>query len=231
MSPRTAPAPERATPTGSLVGLSLSRQIHARIREAIIRGEYPQGHKLAEVRIAEELDVSRVPLREAVPMLELEGFVVTSPRRGAVVTTWTSRLIHELFDLREVLEVGAAGHAARAVARGASSVELEAALAHSHAVVDEGDPYRIAAASTRFHEVIVEMTGNTLMQASMRSVSGRVQWLFYLTSELDSHGAFHDHVELAAAIAGGDERMAESLAYSHIERDRMPSFAALHPRE
>ncbi|WP_222122030.1 GntR family transcriptional regulator [Curtobacterium sp. 9128] len=207
---------------------SLSRQIHARMREAIIRGEYPQGHKLAEVRIAEELAVSRVPLREAVPMLEMEGFVVTSPRRGAVVTTWTSDLIHELFDLREVLEVGAAGLAARAVARGTSATAVERALEHSHAVVDEGDPYRIAEASTLFHQTIVETTGNSMMEASMRSVSGRVQWLFFLTSELDVHDAFHDHVELAAAIARGDERMAEALAFAHIERDREPSFSVLH---
>jgi len=209
---------------------SLSRQIRARLREAIIRGEYPQGHKLAETRIAEELQVSRVPLREAVPMLEMEGFVVTSPRRGAVVTTWTSQLIHDLFDLREVLEVGAAGHAARAVAQGTATDELEAALQHSHTVLEEGDPYRIAEASTRFHESIVALTGNALMQASMRSVSGRVQWLFYQTSELDVHDAFHDHVELAAAIGRGDVRMAEALAFAHIERDRTPSFAVLHQR-
>jgi DNA-binding GntR family transcriptional regulator len=207
---------------------SLPRQIHARLREAIIRGEYPQGHKLAEVRIADELAVSRVPLREAVPMLEMEGFVVTSPRRGAVVTTWTSELIHDLFDLREVLEVGAAGLAARAVSKGRSAGPVERALEHSHAVVDAGDPYSIAEASTLFHQTIVETAGNALMEASMRSVSGRVQWLFYLTSELDVHDAFHDHVELAAAIARGDERMAEALAFAHIERDREPSFAVLH---
>jgi DNA-binding GntR family transcriptional regulator len=207
---------------------SLPRQIHARLREAIMRGEYPQGHRLAEVRIADELDVSRVPLREAVPMLEMEGFVVTSPRRGAVVTTWTSELIHDLFDLREVLEVGAAGLAARAVGRGAPVEPIERALQHSHAVVEAGDPYEIAEASTLFHQAIVETTGNALMQASMRSVSGRVQWLFILTSELDVHDAFHDHVELAAAIGVGNERMAEALAFAHIERDREPSFAVLH---
>jgi len=207
---------------------SLPRQIHAQLREAIIRGQYPQGHKLAEVRIAEELNVSRVPLREAVPMLEMEGFVVTSPRRGAVVTTWTSQLIHDLFDLREVLEVGAAGLAARAVARGTSSAPIQQALDHSHAVVDAGDPYSIAEASTLFHQTIVETTRNALIQASMRSVSGRVQWLFYLTSELDVHDAFHDHAELASAIARGDERMAEALAFAHIERDREPSFSVLH---
>lgn len=206
---------------------SLSRQIHARLRELIIRGDYPQGHKLVERRIGEELGVSRVPLREAVPMLEMEGFVVTSPQRAAVVTTWSTQLVNDLFDLREVLEVGAAGHAARAVAAGASTTALDHALEHSHAVVEEGDPYRIAEASTRFHEVVVEMTGNVLMQASMRSVSGRVQWLFHLTSELDVHNAFHDHVELAAAVTRGDVRMAEALAFAHIERDREPSLAVL----
>lgn len=219
MTPRRPDGPELP---------SLSRQIHARLREAIIRGAYPQGHRLAEVRIAEELDVSRVPLREAVPMLEMEGFVVTSPRRGAVVTTWTTELIHNLFDLREVLEVGAAGLAARQVGRGASAAGIEQALEHSHAVVDDGDPYRIAEASTLLHERIVEATGNPLMQASMRSVSGRVQWLFYLTSDLDVHDAFHDHVELVRAVVRGDERMAEALAFAHIERDREPSFSVLH---
>ena len=206
---------------------ALSRQIHARLRELIIRGEYPQGHKLVERRIGEELGVSRVPLREAVPMLEMEGFVVTSPQRGAVVTTWSTQLVNDLFDLREVLEVGAAGHAARAVAAGASTEVLDDALEHSHAVVEEGDPYRIAEASTRFHEAVVEMTGNVLMQTSMRSVSGRVQWLFQLTSELDVHNAFDDHVELAAAVTRGDVRMSEALAFAHIERDREPSLAVL----
>lgn len=210
--------------------VSLSRKIHLRLREAIMRGHYPQGLRLAETRIAEELEVSRVPLREAVPMLEIEGFVSTSPRRGAVVTTWTPQLIHDLFDLREVLEVGAARYAARAVGRGTSTEDLEAALEHSHVVVDEGDAYCIAEASTRFHEVIVEMTGNSLLQAAMRSVSGRVQWLFYLTSALDVHDAFQDHVELAGAIGRGDERMAEALAFAHIERDRAPSFAVLQER-
>ncbi|MEW1958343.1 GntR family transcriptional regulator [Kineococcus sp. NPDC059986] len=210
--------------------VSLSRQIHTRLRELIMRGRYPQGHKLVELRIAEDLGVSRVPLREAVPMLEMEGFVVTAARRGAVVTTWTEQLVNDLFDLREVLEVGAAGHAARAVARGSSAAALERALQHAQAVVEEGDAYRIAEASTRFHETVVELTGNALMQASMRSVSGRVQWLFHLTSELDVHDAFHDHVELTAAITRGDVRMAEALAFAHIERDREPSLAVLQHR-
>jgi DNA-binding GntR family transcriptional regulator len=207
---------------------SLSRQIYATLREQIILGKYPQGSRLAEQRLAEELDVSRVPMREAVPLLEMEGFVRTFPRRGAVVTTWDSKSIHELFDLRLVLEVGAARYAALQVSRGASVEPLREALAYSQSVVHEGDSYKIAQASTWFHEAIVNLADNALMKSVMRSVSGRVMWLFYLTSQLDVDEAFHDHIELCDIIASGNERMSESIAYAHIERDRLPSFAALH---
>lgn len=87
---------------------SLSRQIYSTLREGIVIGRFPQGTRLAEQRLASELDVSRVPLREAIPMLEVDGFVTTLPRRGAVVSTWTLKAAHDLFDTRLCLEVGAA---------------------------------------------------------------------------------------------------------------------------
>ena len=80
--------------------LSLSRRIYSTVRERIILGQYPQGSRLPEQRIGEELDVSRVPLREAVPWLERDGFVHSYPRRGAVVTRWDGKAIDDLFDAR-----------------------------------------------------------------------------------------------------------------------------------
>jgi DNA-binding GntR family transcriptional regulator len=206
---------------------SLPRQIYARIREGIIRGRYPQGSRLAEQRLAAELDVSRVPLREAVPLLAVDGFVRTLPRRGAVVTTWTIRSAHDLFDLRLCLEVGAARFAARQVSQGTPIEGLRSALERSRAGVRSGDAYRIAADSTMFHEAIVELTGNKLMRSVMRSVSGRMMWLFYMTSELDPLDALAGHEDLLAAIASGNERVAEAIAYAHIERDRVESMRVL----
>ena len=80
--------------------LSLSRRIYSTVRERIILGQYPQGSRLPEQRIGEELDVSRVPLREAVPLLERDGFVHSYPRRGAVVARWDAKAIDDLFDAR-----------------------------------------------------------------------------------------------------------------------------------
>lgn len=208
---------------------SLSQRIYETVRERIILGHYPQGSRLPEQRIAEELDVSRVPLREAVPLLERDGFVHTSPRRGAVVAQWGEKEVDDLFDVRLCLEVGAAGYAARQVADGASLAVLDAALRVSQDVVASRDPLRIALESTHFHEAIVATADNALMLKMMRTISGRMTWLFYLTSQLDVDEAFHDHVLLREAIASGNPRVAESVAYAHIERDRLPSFAAMPP--
>jgi DNA-binding GntR family transcriptional regulator len=206
---------------------SLSRHIYDTVRERIILGHYPQGSRLPEVRIGEELEVSRVPLREAVPLLERDGFVHTYPRRGAVVFAWDEKAIDDLFDVRLCIEVGAASHAARQVALGAPLEPLNLALDAAHHVVEERDMYAIAQASTAFHEAIVETASNDLMLKMMRTISGRMTWLFYLTSGLPADDAYAEHVALRDAIASGNERVAESVAYAHIERDRLPSFAAM----
>ncbi|WP_216364320.1 GntR family transcriptional regulator [Subtercola boreus] len=206
---------------------SLSQQTYFELRRRIILGRYPQGSRLAEQRLAEELEVSRVPLREAVPQLEMDGFVQTFPRRGAVVTSWDEKRVNDLFDLRLCIEVGAARYAARQVAAGASMKPLTDALSHSQNVVHSGDLFEVAQASTWYHEAVVDLAGNRLMKTMMRSVTGQMLWLFYLTSRLDADDAFDDHVNLRDAIASGNERVAEAVAYTHIERDRIPSFSAL----
>src|SRR5262249_25273506 len=119
--------------------LSLSRHIYSTVRERIILGQYPQGSRLPEQRIGEELDVSRVPVREAVPLLERAGFVHSYPRRGAVVASWDAKAIGDLFDARLSLEVGTARYAARQVACGGSMDGLNHALDEAQRMVAAGD--------------------------------------------------------------------------------------------
>jgi DNA-binding GntR family transcriptional regulator len=210
---------------------TLARQAYLALREGIILGRYREGERLAEQRLAEELAVSRVPLREALPQLEMEGFVHTVPRRSAVVARWDTRAVNDLFDLRLCFEVGAARYAARQVGAGASPEPLDRALADSRELVREGDPYKVAQASTEYHEAIVEVAGNQLMKNIMRSITGRMVWLFYLTSQLAADIALEEHAQLSDAIRSGNEPLAESIAYAHIEHDRIPSFRALEAQQ
>ncbi|MCW2784755.1 MAG: transcriptional regulator, GntR family [Marmoricola sp.] len=219
--------PTDISTTGRTGAGALAHRVYTTVREQIIRGQYPDGARLGEERISAELEVSRIPVREALVRLETDGFVISAPRRSAVVRTWDARSLDELFDVRAVLEPGAARYAARAVARGGSTVALERALTASRDSVRSGDAYLIAERSAAFHEAIVTTTGSDLLMAQMRAISGRIQWLFFRTSTLDVETAFEDHSELAAAIASGDERVAEALTFAHIELDRAPTFAAL----
>jgi DNA-binding GntR family transcriptional regulator len=104
---------------------------------------------------------------------------------------------------------------------------LNVALKEAQRVVESGDAYAIARGSTAFHEAVVETSTNDLMVRLMQTISGRITWLFYLTSGLPAEEAFHDHVLLRDAIASGNDRVAESVAYAHIERDRQPTFEAM----
>lgn len=211
---------------------SLAVQLHRRLRRGIIVGDYPQGTVLFEQRLAEELDVSRVPVREAMPMLAYEGLVEVNPRRSAVVASWTARRVHDVFDVRLGLEVAAARLAARRVADGGSLRELEEAVALAELRLARADhgadgAYEQADANCTIHLALVAAAGNELMDSLMRAVGGRMTWLFLLTSGRDLHQQKDEHAAILDALRAGNERLAEALAFAHIEAGREPTLATL----
>jgi DNA-binding GntR family transcriptional regulator len=202
------------------------RIAHA-LREQIISGALPMGQKLNEREIAEELQVSRVPVREALPILEAEGFIVTQPRRGAVVHVLTRTDAREVFDLRQLLEPAAAGFAARRAAAGADVEPMLSALESARLAASERP------ASTRnsdLHEEIIVLSGHRLLQRMSGLLSGRVRWLFRLTPERDTSGMWAEHKGLIDAIVAGEDRLAEALATAHVERGRAESMPLLAER-
>jgi DNA-binding GntR family transcriptional regulator len=208
-------------------GEPLSAKVYEEIRTRIIVGRYPQGSRLPEQRLAEDLEVSRVPLREAIPQLESDGFVRTLPRRGAVVSTWSTKLVNDLFDARLALEVAAARRAAVRVAQGGDILALELKLAEADEEVTRGGALEVAVANAEVHQRLVEAAGNVLMSELMRAVAGRMVWFFYLTATRDPLIACAEHHEIADAIRAGNERLAEALTFAHIESGREPSLAAV----
>ena len=79
------------------------------IRQAIIDGTFSPGERLMEIQLADEMGVSRTPVREAIRKLELEGFVVMIPRRGTYVADISIKDITEIYEVRTCLDVLAAG--------------------------------------------------------------------------------------------------------------------------
>ncbi|WP_168217840.1 GntR family transcriptional regulator [Occultella kanbiaonis] len=205
----------------------LGSRVYRSIRERIITGQYEQGARLPESRLATDLQVSRIPLREVLPRIKAEGLITTLPRRTAVVTRWNTQAVHELFDARLAIEVAAVGRAARASGDGAALDRMDLVLQESETEMSRGDDLGFAEANVTFHMALVAASGNSLMTSLMRSISSRMAWLFMLTAQRDHETACREHRELLAAVRSGNERLAESAAYTHIEVGREPSLLAL----
>src|SRR5690606_32899272 len=86
---------------------SLTESVIKRLRAAIVSGDFALGQPLSERQLAELLEVSKTPVREALAQLRLEGLVRIQPQRGALVFTLSQREVVEICELRQALEASA----------------------------------------------------------------------------------------------------------------------------
>ena len=213
-----------------LADQSLSTKIYEVLRERIIEGAIAAGERIRERELAEELGVSRIPVREALPRLESEGFIRIVPRRGAIVTNMSMRDIEELFQVRSSLEVLAARLAAEACASGTSGDRLIRLQRQSEKATKARDDRAIAAANSALHEEILAVSGNELLISMMGPINGRVRRLFRITSDRDQQILCDEHRDLCQAIINGQPDLAASLAHFHVEKSRTDTMALLHSR-
>jgi DNA-binding GntR family transcriptional regulator len=186
--------------------------------------ELPPGHRITERDTAAELGVSRVPLREALRLLEAEGLVVLVPRQGAMVASWTREDIVRLFEVREELET----LAARLCATRHTESDLRrmrALLQEADRALEAGDAAATATANAGFHRAVLAACGNPLLQRMMAPLDSRVQWLFHLTKHRDTREQRDEHVRLLELIEAGDGDGAAALYRAHIAAGLEPTLA------
>jgi len=211
---------------------SLAAQIYDELRQRIIDGGLPAGTWLRERELAEELKVSRIPIREALPQLEADGFIITHPRRGAVVRQLTLRDAVEFFEVRSSLEVLVARLAAARVHDGASVSHLRECVEMGDEALAAQSDQRIAQANAAIHAAIVDLADNRLLATMMKPITSLQVWFFGITTERDQVSLCEEHHGLFEAIAEGNVELAGSLAFSHVERSRketMPLLAQKYP--
>jgi DNA-binding GntR family transcriptional regulator len=154
-----------------------------------------------------------VPVREAIRALVTEGFVHFETPRRALVRRLTRDDVRELFELREALEVYAAGLAA-ARATPEDLAETEKLLASAAAATEAGDAEAITDINSRLHDRIMAMAGNGLLTEALEPVAGRLRWMTRRNEEW-SH-LLVEHRELYEAIASGDPERARAQALVHV---------------
>ncbi|NMR29100.1 GntR family transcriptional regulator [Crystallibacter degradans] len=212
----------------SAAPLSLSDDIYHGILRNIIAGELEQGSRLRERTLSEQFGVSRVPIREAIHRLEREGFVESAPRRGAIVRLLSYRDVQELYQVRLCIEPHAAYLAAtRAASNTADLSALRRITTQAAHAIESERPDQAAPFNIDFHEELVRLSGNRLLEEMFRPLLGRMEWIFNLTNQTHDVEQLGEHRALLEAIAAGQADLARSLAFVHLELHRVPVTEAL----
>ncbi|MFJ2244681.1 GntR family transcriptional regulator [Streptomyces sp. NPDC087862] len=221
-----------ATGTIGAAHQSLRDQVYGELRERIIDGRYPSGYRVVERELADELGVSRIPVREAIQRLETEGFIAAQARKGAFVAPLGPAEAADFFDIREHLEALAASLAARRAGRDGLRT-LERLLDRARRVADSSRRTReLGSVHADFHQQIVVMSGNPLLQGLMAPLDGRLRRLFSLTSEPgDGPVMCGEHELLYEAIRSGDADAAERIARGHVAGTRATALKMLAEAE
>ncbi|WP_458243130.1 GntR family transcriptional regulator [Streptomyces sp. MAI_2237] len=201
-------SPTKTEPLGAV-----RERVLANLRQEIIAGRLLPGDRLVERELADRYGVSRVPVREAIRALVAEGFVHFETPRRTVVRRLTPNDVRELFELREALEVYAAGLAA-SNATPEDLAEVEELLRRAAAATEAGDAELITDINSRLHDRIVAMAGNSLLTAALEPVAGRLRWMTRRNEEWPQ--LLVEHRELYEAIASGDPERARTHALTHV---------------
>jgi DNA-binding GntR family transcriptional regulator len=196
--------------------IALREQVLSELRRRIVDGDYAQGERLTENRLADDFGVSRNPVREALRVVESEGFVEILPRRGAVVATLDDTAIRDLFAVRKQLETLAAGLAAERATE-EDVTRLRALLAEANAATDSEDFARVAELNSELHVAVIDISGNRWLASLSSAMYHHVHWVFRVGAAQRAPHSWEEHIRLVDAIAAGDAEAAVAAASAHIE--------------
>ena len=194
----------------------LAAEVYDRLVEALVQGTVNPGDRLIQDRLAEDLDVSRTPVRDALLRLKEEGVVEPSGRRGYVVRSLSESDVRDLYGARDAVE----GHAAALVAGLGEDalVEVRAALTQATArkLRSSRDSFE---ANRLFHRTVVEVTRNVYLLNFFdaiwgRAISALAYHDFYVHSPHDEFVA--EHEALIDELAAGDSDRARRAMTEHI---------------
>lgn len=201
--PRNIPTP--GEPMASLKPVTLVDQIAEAIVRGAAEGRFRPGDRVVEAEIARELDVSRVPVREALRLLESQGIVVNTPYRGMRLMEVTVEHLEKILVVRSSLERIAAPTAAAAISRDDSLVgPLTSILAIIRDGAAAGDRFTVVSNDTAFHRVICQMSGNEVLVQMWEMLARKLTIFFGLAATNKPLELFYgDHLELLEVLKRG----------------------------
>ena len=202
--------------------LPLRDVVFQTLRRAIITGEFAPGERLMEISLANQLGVSRTPVREAIRKLELEGLVTMIPRKGAQVAKITEENLRDVIEIRITLEEFAASIACQRIDEEHKQEMREMYDQFKKAVEDHADLLELVEKDEQFHDSIVHAAKNKRLISIINSL--REQFyryrLEYLKDSSTHADLIEEHASLMDAIFQHDEERAKNLLRHHLRHQQ-----------
>jgi len=209
------------------MGMLLRDQVHEGIRSDILSGLYRMGERLPVDKLAQEYQVSKTPVREALNTLQNEGLVTIVPRVGYFVSHMTVKDAQDLFELRLILETASAEMAARNITeeelRGLEGVQC------TYVSGDTDSYWKYLKDNREFHYRVALATGNSRLAEAVGNVLDQMQGLLFLEARLyDRAEQFQDeHRQLIEALRNRDCKETVRIATEAIENARRAMLDAI----
>ena len=200
----------------------LSRKVYRILKDRIIKEEFKQGGKLLEKNIAEQLGVSRTPVREALRELAAEGFVEITPNQGIILNNVSFEEIWDILQIRGVLE----GMAAKITAKKLSTDKIE----KFNKIIDQMKYYvsnnsnskedilRFSKLDSEFHNLILSICGNRWLTQILHNLKNHIEK--YRIRSFSIPGTFSkslkEHCKILDVMKKGDSELAEKLSRIHM---------------
>jgi len=197
----------------------LSKKVYRALKERIIEEDLKPGEKILEVNIAEQLGVSRTPIREALRELAAEGFVKMIPNQGMVVSNISIEEIKEVLQIRKLLEGFAASIAAKKINKGEIK-KLEKIIEKMNISISKDNVLVYSDLNGEFHNLILKVCGNKRLIKICTNLSGadhrfRIRALRDNSKRLKY--SIKEHQKIVDALKRKDPEQADRLSQKHIE--------------
>jgi DNA-binding GntR family transcriptional regulator len=191
--------------------------VFSAMREAILSGRLKPRERLMEVQLAEEMGVSRTPVREAIRKLELEGLVVMVPRKGAYVAGLTLKDVAEVFEIRSSLEGLAAALAAERITD-EEVIILDKILDDISTAGEKGDIKTVIKKDMEFHQVLFSASRNDRLAQMINNLKEQIDRFRTqsFSNPIRTKSVLSEHEHILNAIKQGDVENSERLAKEHI---------------
>ena len=197
---------------------NLTNAIYNILRDKILTHQLKPGLKIVEEKLAQEIGVSRTPLKRALTRLEKENLIETIPRKGTYIKKFSAKEIEEVYEIRKLIE----GYSAELAVNSITSNELKQMKKLTldyRKFARERERASCADVDVQLHEILVKATRNTKLLEMMKNFNLQVKSMRMNQMNFCEWGekTTREHLSIINALSKGDEKLARKLVEEHIE--------------